>query len=204
LASKTRLGIPGQSGFPSVFAVPFPGSSPEEIRSLSRKANERLELSVEKLIRSAKQAGLRQANHQRAEGIDKLKRGDGDGAHADLDRAIEMNPKNADAYFWRGEADAKVGELGKAVGNFKRVLVLDPERKDALYALARVYAGNREHDEAIKYLTRALHVDPDYARGTGYAQCAYANKMKGELDAAKSDFAEACKRGTTSACTEAR
>jgi tetratricopeptide (TPR) repeat protein len=68
----------------------------------------------------------------------------------------------------------------------------------------RIYGGNREYDEAITYLTRAIRADPDYAHGTGYAQRAYAYKMKGELDAAKPDFAEACKRGTTSVCTEPR
>ena len=30
--------------------------------------------------------------------------------------------------------------------------------------------GNREYDEAIKDLTRAIRVDPDYAQGTGLAQ----------------------------------
>jgi tetratricopeptide (TPR) repeat protein len=112
-----------------------------------------------------------------------------------------MNPRNADAYFWRGEADAKAGELGKAVGNLKRALELDPDRKDALFALARIYGDNREYDEAIKYLTRVIRADPDYAQGTAFAQRGYSYKMKGDLEAAQLDFYEACKRGTRSACT---
>ncbi len=194
----------GVKSFPSVFAAPFPGSSPQKIQSLSRKANEPLELSATKFIDSAKQAGIRQAHNQMVAGVDKLRQGDDDGARADLDRAIEMNPKNPDAYFWRGEADTRAGELGRAVGNFKRVLELAPERKDAMYALAAIYAGNREYDEAIMYLTRAIRVDPDFAHGTGYAQRALAHKTKGDVEAAKADYAEACKRGTTRACAEAK
>ena len=194
----------GVKGYPSVFVVPRPGSTPEKIQSLSRNANEPIELSAEKFISSAKQAGIRQAQNQVVDGFDKLKRGDTAGARAELDRAIEMNPRNADAYFWRGEADAKTGELGKAVGNFKRALELEPERKDALFALASIYGGNREYDEAITYLTRAIRVAPDYAQGTAFAQRGYSYKMKGDMDAAKADFAEACKRGTASACALAQ
>jgi tetratricopeptide (TPR) repeat protein len=194
----------GVSGYPSVYVVPHPGSTPEKIPSLSRKANEPIELSTEKFISAAKAAGIRQAQNQVVDGFDKLKRGDTAGARADLDRAIEMNPRNADAYFWRGEADAKAGEMGKAVGNLKRALELEPERKDALFALASIYGGNREYDEAIKYLTRAIRVDPDYAQGTAFAQRGTSYKMKGDMDAAKADFAEACKRGTASACAQAQ
>jgi len=194
----------GVRGFPSVYVVPHPGSIPEKIHSLSRKANEPMELSAEKFISAAKEAGIRQAHNQMVDGVGKLERGDMAGARADLDRAIEMNPRGADAYFWRGEADVKAGELGKAVGNFKRALDLDPDRKDALLALAGLYGRNREYDEAIKYLTRAIRVDPDYAQGTAFAQRGYSYKMKGDMQAAKADFAEACKRGTASACGEAQ
>jgi thioredoxin-like negative regulator of GroEL len=194
----------GVKGFPSMFVVPHPGSTPERIHSLSRKANEPIDLSVAKFISSAQQAGLRRAHNQMVEGTDKLKRGDTAGARADLDRAIAMNPKSADAYFWRGQADAKAGELGKAVGNFKRALELQPERKDALLALAGLYGKNREYDEAITYLTRAIRIDPGYSQGIAFAQRGYSYKMKGDMDAAKADFAEACKRGTTGACGEAQ
>ena len=194
----------GVSGYPSVYVVPHPGSTPEKIPSLSRKADEPIELSTEKFISAAKAAGIRQAQNQVVDGFDKLKRGDTAGARADLDRAIELNPRNADAYFWRGEADAKAGEMGKAVGNLKRALELEPDRKDALFALASIYGGNREYDEAIKYLTRAIRVAPDYAQGTAFAQRGYNYKMKGDMDAAKADFAEACKRGTASACAQAQ
>jgi Flp pilus assembly protein TadD len=191
----------GVKGFPSVYVVPHPGSSPEKIPSLSRKANEPIDLSVEKFISAAQQAGIRQAQKQMTNGFDKLRRGDTAGARADLDRAIEMNPRNAEAYFWRGDLDAKAGELGKAVGNFKRAIELEPERKDALLALAGIYGRNREYDEAIKYLSRAIRLDPGYARGIAFAQRGHSYKMKGDTEAANADFAEACRRGTTSACT---
>jgi len=180
----------GVKGYPSVFVVPHVGSTPEKIPSLSRKANEPIELSTEKFISAAREAGIRQAQNQVVDGFAKLKHGDTAEARADLDRAIEINPRNADAYFWRG--------------NFKRVLELDPDRKDALFALASIYGRNGEYDEAIKYLTRAIRVAPDFAQGTAFAQRGYSYKMKGDMDAAKADFAEACKRGTASACTLAQ
>jgi len=192
----------GVRSYPSVYVAPHPGSSPVKIPSLSRKANEPIDLGTEKFISAAKAAGIRQAQNQVVDGFHKLERGDTAGARADLDRAIAMNPHNADAYFWRGEADAKAGELGKAVGNLKRALELAPDRKDALLALANIYGGNREYDEAIKYLTRAIRIDPDFARGTAFAQRGHSYRMKGDMDAARADFAEACRRGTARACAQ--
>jgi thioredoxin-like negative regulator of GroEL len=194
----------GVKGYPSVYVIPRPGAMTEKVASLSRKENEALELSAEKFVKSVQAAGIRQAHNQLVEGYQKLNAGDTKGARADLDRAINLNPRNADAYFWRGEAEAKAGELGKAVGDFKRVLELAPDRKDAHLALANVYAGNRQYDEAIDYLTRAIRLDPNWQQGMAYALRASAHQAKGELDAAKLDYTEACRRGTLSACSSQR
>jgi tetratricopeptide (TPR) repeat protein len=187
-----------------VYGVPRPGATPEKVASLSRRENEPLELSVEKFINSVKEAGIRQAQDQVVGGFNKLNTGDTAGARADLDRAIDMNPRNADAYYWRGQAEAKAGELGKAVGDFKRTLELAPDRKDAYLALAGIFGGNRQYDEAIEHLTHVIRIDPDWQQGIGYAMRGNAHRGKGDLEAAKRDYAEACQRGTTSACSGQR
>jgi tetratricopeptide (TPR) repeat protein len=190
----------GSKRYPSVYVVPRPGATPEKVASLSRRENEPLELSAEKFVKSVKGAGIRQAQNQVVDGFNKLHTGDTAGARADLDRAIDMNPRNADAYYWRGEAEAKTGELGKAVGDFKRTLELAPDRKDAHLALAGIFGRNRQYDEAIEHLTRVIRIDPDWQQGMGYAMRGNAYRGKGDLETAKIDYAEACRRGTASAC----
>jgi tetratricopeptide (TPR) repeat protein len=138
------------------------------------------------------------------EGLSKLNAGDTNGARADLDRAIEMNPQNADAYVLRGEAEAKAGELGKAVGDLKRALELASDRKDALLALARIYGDNEQYEDSIEYLTRLIRIDPDWNSGSAFVQRGNSYRLKGDSDSAKASFAEACKRGNSDACAEAQ
>lgn len=58
-------------------------------------------------------------------------KGDLDGAIADYNRAIQLNPQDADTYVNRGIAYEKKGEMKKAAADYGRVLELQPDHPRA-------------------------------------------------------------------------
>ena len=48
----------------------------------------------------------------------------------DYDRAIELNPDYAEAYYNRGDAKSELGDHEGAAADRKRAIELDPEIKD--------------------------------------------------------------------------
>ena len=53
--------------------------------------------------------------------------GDFDGAIADISRAIELDPKVAAAYYWRGLAKRAKQDLMGANADFDRAIAIDPK-----------------------------------------------------------------------------
>jgi len=49
-----------------------------------------------------------------------------------LDKAIELNPANAEAYYNRGLASKELGEKERAIADFEKFLTLtdNPERQE--------------------------------------------------------------------------
>ena len=60
----------------------------------------------------------------------KHKLGDREGAIADFDRAIELNPNHAGAYYNRGSAKSDLGDQAGAEADRKRAIELDPAVED--------------------------------------------------------------------------
>ena len=60
-------------------------------------------------------------------GVAKWRKGDLDGAIADYNRAVELNPKDTAAYYNRGVAKQTRGDLDGAFADYNRTLELDPK-----------------------------------------------------------------------------
>jgi tetratricopeptide (TPR) repeat protein len=84
----------------------------------------------------------------------KVDKGALDGAIADCNRAIELNPKLAGAYLNRGSAKAYKGDTDNAIADFNRALQLNPK-------LAPAYAGRGHANFLAHNWTAALR---DYRR----------------------------------------
>jgi len=54
-------------------------------------------------------------------------RRDWDGAIADFDRALQFDPKLAQAYDNRGDAKTETGDFDGAIADFNRALQLNPK-----------------------------------------------------------------------------
>jgi len=111
-----------------------------------------------------------------------LEEGQYDAAIAEFDKALEVNPKSALAYYHRGLAYSRKGVHEMAVSDYTRALAVDAgvlETRSLLY-LVYYHRGVSYHkigrlDLAIADFTKAIEINSDVAD-------AYANRGKARLD----------------------
>ena len=89
--------------------------------------------------------------------------GNSNGALADLDECIRLNPSHADALIRRGMIRAKKGELDEALKDMTKAIRLKPE--DAVLRCNRgvVWYKKGKKDEALNDLNEAIRLKPDFA-----------------------------------------
>ena len=67
------------------------------------------------------------------------------------DKAIENDPLNATAWFWRGLKYVSLGYLEKAKSDIKQCIELDPSYTNCLRHLGRVYMSQGDAEKALEY-----------------------------------------------------
>jgi tetratricopeptide (TPR) repeat protein len=190
----------GAHTFPAVFMIPAPQATAEPVSDFTRSGNERMTLNPEKFVKACEEVGLTQARGLVRDGVAKTRARDYAGARADLERALEIDPRNAEAFFWRGYDEEHVGAIGKAAGNFRRALELDPKDPRPYAELARLYGSNRQFEDAIGTLDHLIEVAPDWQKGLAFAMRGLAQGENGNSAGAAADHAEACRRGHRPSC----
>ena len=113
----------------------------------------------------------------------------------DCTKAIQLDPKFADAYCMRGTAyefnywgddDAKrKAESTKAVADFTKSIEIDPKHYKAHWGLARIYFSQKEYTLVIRECTKIIELDPNYHEG--YLMRASAYTLLGDDERAKRD-----------------
>ena len=124
-------------------------------------------------------------------GIEKAKNGDLDGALADFNRAIKLNPKDDAAYYNRAQAKRLKKDAGGAVADYTRAIELGSKNPAAYNNRGNARAENNDLDGAIADYTRAIELKPDYARA--YYNRAVVKKDKGDTTGAEADLKTAKK-----------
>jgi len=76
--------------------------------------------------------------------------GDFEGAIADYDEAIRLDPDGADAYTSRGLAKANLGNLEGAIADFDEAIRLDPEYTIAYFNRGLVKYLNNDTEGALR------------------------------------------------------
>jgi len=94
-------------------------------------------------------------------GIDHCSRRNFDAASADYTRALELNPKNADAYANRALARLEKGDTAGALADDNRALELNPGNPDVygVRALARQIQG--DFSDALADYDKVIELNPD-------------------------------------------
>lgn len=96
--------------------------------------------------------------------------GDAIGAVTCLEEALQKDQNNIKAHFLIGKAYVRLGIPDKGLAEFKTAVSIDPENAEVWYQSGVVYQEMDKHTSAVKSLTRALELKPDY----GEAQLALA------------------------------
>jgi len=142
---------------------------------------------------AAKAASRSESNESAAElndrGIEKGKKGDLNGAIADFNRAIELDPKDDAAYYNRAQAKWLKKDAAGAIADYTRAIELGSTNPAAYNNRGNARAENNDGDGAIADYTRAIELKPDYARA--YYNRAVAKKGKGDATGAAADFKHA-------------
>ena len=110
-------------------------------------------------------------------------------AISDLDFAIYLDAKNANAFASRGSAYFMKSNYVHASPDFDQAIRLDPKNTFALASRGVAYNLQEKYDRAISDFDEAIRLSPKYAFAFAYRGEAY--RRTGRLDSAISDFDEA-------------
>jgi tetratricopeptide (TPR) repeat protein len=157
----------------------------KEKRYVEANDNEAAESSPSPASSTSEQSGEDLVNR----GIEKAKNGDLDGAIADFNRAIELNPKDDAPYYNRAQAKRLKNDTAGAIADYTRAIEVGSTNPAAYNNRGNARAENNDRDGAIADYSRAIELRPDYARA--YYNRAVARKEKGDATGAAADFKHA-------------
>lgn len=98
-------------------------------------------------------------------GANKGMRGDLDGAIAEFESAISLDPKYAPAYYDLGYAKALQNKPDEAMQNFGKAIELDPNYRDAYNQRGNLKGRHGDFDGAIPDFKEVVRIDPSYPQG---------------------------------------
>ena len=111
-----------------------------------------------------------------------------------FNKAIELNPRYAEAYNNRGIAYKNKGQYDKAISDFNMAIEINPRYAKAYHNRGLTYAKNKgQNDKAISDFNKTIELNPRYAMA--YNGRGVIRYIQGEYDSACSDFRKACDLG---------
>ncbi len=97
-------------------------------------------------------------------GVNREDRSDWNGALADYNKAIELNPNYAFAYNNRGVVKRTNGDLDGALADENKAIGLDPNIAEAWYNRGFLKRLTGDLDGALADETKAIELKPDFAQ----------------------------------------
>ena len=101
-------------------------------------------------------------------------------------RAIELNPDIAEAYFNRGNAKRELGQYEDAIADFNNSIQLQPDMADAYSNRGNVKGRLGRHEDAITDFVKAIQLDPDMAEA--YSNRGIVKRRLGRHEDAITDY----------------
>lgn len=103
-----------------------------------------------------------------------------------VEALIQVNDKNAEAYFNRGCLHVYKGDTQKALQDFSKAIELNKGMKDAFYNRGIVYLGMKKFEEATRDFSEVIRLEPTAA--DGYCNRGNIHFRMGKLDLALADY----------------
>lgn len=120
----------------------------------------------------------------------KLRSGDYDGAIADFNRAIALEPSNSGYYLVRANTKERKRDYAGAIADYTRAIEFAREDKDVIYVVrAEAKEQTGDLDGAISDYTQAIEISPTFA--DAYRSRGRARKKKGDANGAAADLVRA-------------
>ena len=107
----------------------------------------------------------------------------------DSSASIQLNPKYASAYYYRGIAYSRTGNTDKAISDYTAAIQLDSRYTGAYLNRGVEYSNKRNYKLALRDATRAIGLNPKYA--DAYHNSGIYYSEIGEFDKAIADFSQA-------------
>ena len=134
--------------------------------------------------------GLSEAETKYNSATEKLNKQDMDGALADFNEAIRLDPNLAIAYMNRGVIYASKGEFDKAIGDETKAIELKPEKTEdqatAYSNRGTAYLAKGDLDKALADVEEAIKIKSDNAKA--YLLRGSVHSGKGDTEGAITDF----------------
>jgi len=102
----------------------------------------------------------------------------------------------------QGVAANKRGDLNEAIRCYSKAIKLRPDSSALFFVRGRAYRLNKQYDNAISDLTRAIALKPSYAEAYNHRGVAYVGK--GLNQQAMADFKKACEFGCRDGCANVK
>ena len=109
-----------------------------------------------------------------------------DRALEETEKAIQIDPKLAMAYYVRHLALEKMGDISKAIEVAKKSLEIDPKLHMAEFSLGKIYLAKEEPEVSVEYFRRFLKAYPYAPEVHHLLGVAYATQKR--FDKAVSEF----------------
>jgi Flp pilus assembly protein TadD len=84
-------------------------------------------------------------------------------AVAELNQAIQLDPKNIQAYYYRGLIHAKKEDYDPAIADFNQALQLDPQNEQILFDCGLAYENKSDFKGALDIYNKAVTFHPKSA-----------------------------------------
>ena len=97
-------------------------------------------------------------------------------ARREFERALQLNPNYATAYYWYWYYDMAMGDLDEAARKMKRAVDLEPLSLNMNAEMGRVLLYQRQYDAAIEQERKTLQMDPNFDIARQLLAMAYLHK----------------------------
>ncbi len=115
-----------------------------------------------------------------------LNLGQNDKAIEDMNKAIELHPKNTSALNMRGAFFAKIGRQREAMADVQASLKIDKNNLEGYFVRGLIYADLGKYEEAIKDFDKVIQMD--YTFYKAYYDRGVCYEGLGEVDEACKNF----------------
>jgi tetratricopeptide (TPR) repeat protein len=152
--------------FALLVALALPASA-DDRKACEEGSGDAAIAACSRAIASGQFAGLDLAKLHTNRGVELKRKGDLDGAIADYDHAIRLNPADHFAFNNRGNTWRDKGDLDRAIGDYTEALRLDPGYTAVYINRGLVYERKNDVKLARADYEAALARPPKYGNGPG-------------------------------------